>query len=81
MKIKINKNGITSFRGNSQKKKVKSFIKNEPVLDIEPATKEQELENDFKELSMGEGLKRLPKLSALNSEATKKYNKFIKFSI
>jgi hypothetical protein len=80
MKININKYGITSYRGNSQKKKIKNLQK-EPVLEIEPATKEQELANNFSELAIGEGLKRLPKLSSLNSEATKKYNKFIKFSI
>jgi len=76
MRIRISKTGITNFRGNYQIRKAMATKQIEP----EP---EQELANNFSELAMGGGfgLKKLSKIANENLNATKKFNKFIKFSI
>lgn len=82
MIIPISSNGIVRLR---KKRKMKPVLQaDEPVSSIAPDTKNQELVDNFKEMTVsGEGFKK-SKLKSIVSEVlptNQKLKKFIKFDI
>jgi hypothetical protein len=86
MNIRINRSGVTQYRGNYNKKRkvrtLKQEVKDAPT-EI-PKSTNQKLAEDFKDLSIsGDGFNK-DKLKQVASEVlptTKKLQKFIKFNI